>query len=122
MKNLYQDVLNWWMGLPWYWKVLGCVVLVGIALLWILSIFTGSSYDDLGAVDAHQAKKTDRRLKRLEDEDEEITKLINMKKKSIATKLNQAGSIDAKTLERREALVGAKSMEELDKLQEEWDL
>lgn len=123
MKDAFKKGMAWWKGLAWYWKILGCVVLVGLALLWVLSLFSGrNDSGDLSAVDAHHSGKVDEALNDLEKEREKTKKEIAAKKQEIATKLNQASTIDAETLKRREEINAATTMEELDKLQKELDL
>jgi len=122
MKKAFQDMWKWWKGLKWYWKIFGCLLLVIVAGLWLLSLLDRRDAADLVEIDDFHEKKTDRRLDELEEQRKEVDRRIAATKKEIATKLNQANSIDAETLKRREALTEAKSMEELDELQKEWDL
>jgi len=123
MKDAFEKGLAWWKRLPWYWKILGCVVLVGLAVLWVFSLVANSrTSPDLAEVDKYTTSKADAALDALKERDDEVTTIIKKKKIDIATKLNQAGDIDATTVERREEINNATSMEELDKLQKEWDL
>jgi hypothetical protein len=115
-------VKSWYFGLPWYFKILGMVVLVGLLLLWLLKTFwkdgTGGAHygwaDPKGLVDSA--------TKDFRENDAAITEIIDAKKKEIATKLNQAGAIDQTTLDNRKKLEAATTMEELDKLQRELGL
>lgn len=123
MKNAFQKAWNWWKKLHWAWKILGFVLLILIALLWVLSLFQRKDgYDDLSAIDAHHSEKVDQALNDLEKEREKTKAEIAARKKEIATKLNQASTIDAETLKRRERINAATTMEELDELQKELDL
>ena len=123
MKDAFQKAWAWWKKLHWAWKILGFVLLIAIALLWVLSLFQrGDDYGDLSAVDAHHSEKVNKALDDLEKEREKTQAEITAKKKEIAAKLNQASTIDADTLKRREKINAATTMEELDKLQEELDL
>lgn len=123
MKDAFQKAWAWWKKLHWAWKILGFVLLIAIALLWVLSLFQrGGDYGDLSAVDAHHSTKVDEALNDLEKERQKTQAEIAARKKEIATKLNQAGDIDAATVERREKINAATTMEELDKLQKELDL
>ncbi len=114
-------VWNWYQGLPWYWKVLGAVVLIFLVLLTVLSLFKRATPDHRRTDDAHNAT-VDVALDGLESQDAAITKAIRTKKKEIATKLNQAGNIDNATLVGRKRIGEASTMEELDALQKELGL
>lgn len=121
IKKTITKIWNWYRGLPWYWKVLGAVVLIFLVLLLVLSLFQSSMPDHSKSDKAHAAT-TDAAIKGLEGQNDEITKVITTKKKEIATKLNQAGKIDAATLVSRKRIESAATMEELDALQKELGL
>lgn len=124
MRKLYQRVKNWYLGLPWYWKVLGAVVLVLIVALAIVNFIFGGHKDffDWAKMRKKQNELVDTAVGGYEDQNRVLEKLIKDKKREIAVKINTASNIDAKTLEKRKKLEEATTMEELDKLQEELGL
>ena len=123
MKKIFRKAWTRWKDLAWYWKPISFVLLIGLATLWVLSLFSrDDSQDVLNALDKRQEKKTDAALSKLREQEEEVTKLIRTKKKEIGTKLNQAAKIDATTVKRREEINGATTMEKLDELQKKWGL
>lgn len=121
MKKAFENGLKWWKALPWYWKILGCIVLVLLGALWILSLFERGN-SDLSAIDALRENYTDDALAGIDQEKALNAKKIAEKKQEITKRLNLAKDIDAATLERREAIRKADSMETLDTMQKEWDL
>ncbi|RLC85690.1 MAG: hypothetical protein DRJ03_10890 [Chloroflexi bacterium] len=114
-------IWNWYQGLPWYWKVLGAVVLIFLVLLTILSAFKRATPDHRRTDDAHNAT-VDTALDGLKSQDAAVAKAIRTKKKDIAVKLNQAGKIDNTTLLGRKRIEEASTMDELDALQKELGL
>ncbi len=117
--NSFQKAKQWWINLPWYYKVLGLIVLVFAAAL---SILQPSKRDLVSMIDEHYAHEVDNALELLEEEAAKADAEIKEKKKAIATSLNQAGDIDATTVKNRKRIDDAKTMEELDALQKELDL
>ena len=118
-----KKVWEWWKKLPWYGKIPAVIVLllvVVLAVLWLFSLFapsgTGKKVDP-----AHDAV-VDAAMDGYEEQNKILDKKIKEKKAEIAKKLNQAGNIDAKTLEGRKKIDEAETMDDLDKLQKELGL
>jgi hypothetical protein len=126
MKDTYNEMLAWYKGLAWYWKILGVVILAVVALLWVLSLFTkpadGGGQDALRDVDEQHAAAVDEKLDGLEEKDKEIEKEIIRKKKDLARKVNMANDIDNATIERRKRIEAATTMEEVDAIERELGL
>lgn len=124
MKAAFQDMKSWYLKLPWYWKILGAALLVLMGALWVISLLTpaGREKGDLTAVDNLTVTRTDEKLEALVTQEEETALAIKSKKLEITRKINQAQAIDTQTLGRRERLIEASSMDELDALQKEWGL
>lgn len=115
IRTAYQKAILWWKGLPWYWKILGVVPLVGILLLGVLSLCTPKSPPRLNP-------REDAVLQELKVYEEKLKVEINAKQREIATKLGTAEETNTIAVERLRILMEAKSMGELDALQKEWDL
>ena len=118
IEQMFHDSWSWYRGLPWYWKVLGVVLLLVILLLAVLTV--ASKILDPGSKpdtdDAH-ANVVDTALETHENTRKELDETIKLKKKELYESINRAEKIDATTLERREAITEASTMEELDELQ-----
>ena len=115
IKDMYQKALKWWLNLKWWWKILAVVPLVGILLLGALSLFTKSSPPRLSPVE-------DAVLQELKIYEAKLQVQINAKQEEIAIKLGDADHTNTIAVERLRTLMEAKTMQELDALQEEWDL
>ena len=124
MYKQYTTVKDWYLGLPWWWKILGVVVLVAIMVLGVLAWVTKLPVDNrsLSALDKLHSEQVDDSIKDLRAESEIVSAKIKRKKIETYTKLNQASKIDAKTIANREKIDEATSMEELDRLQRELGL
>ena len=124
MKFLIQKLKGWWGGLPWWGKVLASLVWVLIGLFFILFL-VGKVLGGTG--DALTLKTLDKHIEELfkdqnavifEDiahQEEEVEKA----RKVVAKKLKNAKDIDEKTREDTLRILDAKTMKELDALQEE---
>jgi hypothetical protein len=115
----YMSRPNWQKAFLW----VGLVVIVLLVVVAALGVVVPSNKKPSGVKpdDAHSEMVDDV----MEDLDNTVTELktdVVRKKKELAERLNQADTIDAKTLERRDKISGARTMEELDKLQKEYDL
>jgi hypothetical protein len=123
-KKIYEDakksLSNMW-SMAWYWKVLVCFLAIGLVVLWIMSLFD-TGVKDMSGVDEGMKDMTQAELDALQAEEEQIDKRIADKKVEIATKLNQARDIDATTMDNREKILKATTMEELDALQKKLGL
>jgi len=102
--------------------LIGWVVFILIGVISPFIFFRPDKPDHADAVDNTVLGNTEERVNDIERENAQIKKDIITKKKEIATKLNQARNIDAKTLEGRKKIEAATTMEELDKLQKELGL
>lgn len=123
MKDAFDKSLAWWKKLPWYWKILGCGVLIGLALLWVFSLMPKCwSTQNLVDIDNHLNSKLDAELEELKTRENHVSEAILQKKKAIFAHLNQAEGADLNTWQRREQVANTNTMEELDKLQKDWDL
>jgi hypothetical protein len=127
MKFLIQKLKTWWGGLPWWGKVLASLVWVLIALFFILFL-VGKILGGTG--DVVSLKKLDKKVEEMfKDQDAVIWEDIEHQeakveeaKKTIADKIASAGKIDEKTKEDTDRILAAKTMKELDALQEELGL
>lgn len=124
LQRKLESAWTWYMGLPWWGKLLGVLALVGIALLAILVVvsnFLSPSTGHGASDDAHDVV-VDTALAGYDDQRNVIAGIIKAKKKEIAAKLNQASKIDNDTLVSREKIMKATTLEELLKVQEELGL
>jgi hypothetical protein len=124
LQRKLKDAWAWYMGLPWWGKLLGVLALIGIALLAILAVvsnFLPSGVDRTASDEKHD-DVVDTALEGYEDQRNVIDGIIKAKKKEMASKLNQADKIDADTLVAREKILKAGSVEELLELQKELGL
>lgn len=126
MKQAFIEAKAWYVKLPWYWKILGCIALVGLAILWVLSMLPQREGTEAGVdlthVDAHQAERTDKAVAELEEEAIEVERVVQLRKKAIAARISNANAIDREALDRREEVLAAETMEDLDALQDKWGL
>ena len=122
MQTILLKTWEWYKKLPWYFKLIGWVVFILIGVISPFIFFRPDKPDHADAVDNTVLGNTEERVNDIERENAQIKKDIITKKKEIATKLNQARNIDAKTLEGRKKIEAATTMEELDKLQKELGL
>lgn len=123
MKELAIDLWNKYKSWPWWGKLLGVVVLMGVLLLLILSlIHKPGPRKPLNEIDNFHDDQVDEARKELADEQEALQEEIKEAKKNIAKGLNTAGEIDQDTLKKREQVAEATTMDELDKMQKEWGL
>jgi len=124
LQRKLKDAWAWYTGLPWWGKLLGVLALVGIALLAILAVvskFLSSGVDRTESDERHD-EVVDTALEGYEDQRKVLAGLLKAKKKELATKVNQAGKIDAGTLKAREKILNANSVDELLELQKELGL
>jgi len=118
-----KKVWEWWKKLPWYGKIPAVIVLllvVVLAVLWLFSLFAPSGTGK--KVDAAHDAVVDTAMDGYAEQNKILDKKIKEKKAEIAKKLNQAGNIDAKTLEGRKKIDEAETMDDLDRLQKELGL
>jgi len=124
-QTAFVKVKNWYLGLPWWGKIIGFLVpllLLVLGILYLISkIYSPGKRDIKETLDDHAAV-VDAAVATYEDQNRVLDKLIKDKKQEIAVKINQAGETDKKVLEGRDKLRAATTMEELDKLQKELGL
>lgn len=114
---LWKKVLDWFKKLPWWGKVLGCVALVGVALLFVAQFFKpapGAAASPLA--DAAQEHNVDDATTRYATEKTRLEKDLKTKKMIEITLINQTGTMSKKAVELREKINNAKSIEEIDSL------
>ena len=118
IQEFYNKVKTWFKGLPWHWKIILFIpVLVFVILLILPYALTSSG----SGVKEHE-KVIDETIKGLKDNIEIEKKEIAERKKYILQNLELADKIDSDTLKRKERILLATSLEELDALQKEFDL
>lgn len=121
-----KSVWVWYKGRPTWQKFFLWIVLVVVALLVIvavLGLFVPSpKRPSHKKPDEAHSDMVDSTINSLEEDNAELRASIDEKKKELATRLNQARKIDATTIEDRDRISKATSMEELDRLQKELDL
>lgn len=128
MYVLYLRVKEWYLGLPWYWKILGFLILIIMFLLLILSVLSGDrekakqSETIMADIDNKQEKEVEDELVELQKKENEITNRIKKKKVEMATKINNAKEIDVDALKKGEEIKKATTMDDLDKIQEKYGL
>ncbi len=127
MTFLIKRIKTWWGGLPLYGKILTSLVWVLIGLFFILFL-VGKILGGTG--DLISLKKLDKKVEEMfDDQDEAIRSDITLQekevaeaKKAIMKKVEAAEVIDRRTKEDTRRIRRAKTMEELDALQEELGL
>ena len=123
MKELAAGLWEKYKAWPWWGKVLGCVLLVLILALLILSVIPSpSSRKPLNEIDDFHDDKHAKDMKEAQAEKEALRKEIVKSKLEIARRLNTAKDIDADTMKKREELNDAQTMDDLDALQKKWGL
>jgi F0F1-type ATP synthase membrane subunit b/b' len=123
IEKFLRKSWDWYKGLPWYWKVLGAVLLLAILVLAILAVVAkllapGPRTD----ADPEHATTVDTALDGQEEIRKELDETIKLKKKELYKAVNAAETIDANTLKRRKEIEAAASMDELDELQRKMGL
>lgn len=124
IKELFEAAWGKYKSWPWWGKILGVFMLLAVVILGILYFVSKFIFpkDPVAQVDALHAEHVDENLKPLITENEVLKKDVEDKKKEIYIKLNQARNIDQSTLDRREKIGKAATMDELDALQKEFGL
>ena len=126
MLGIFQRAWAWYKKLPWYWQAVAWVVFVLLIVVIAMAILSPSLDKQMlnwfKEADALHNDQVDDNLEELKDEEKSIEKDIKEKKLALSKQVNQANDIDKETLERREAISNATTMEELDALQEKFGL
>ena len=123
MKELAIGLWDKYKAWPWWGKVLGCVLLVLILALLILSVIPSPSpRKPLNEIDDFHDERHEEDMAEAKKEEEALRKEVVKNKLEIARKLNTAKDIDADTMKKREELNDAQTMEDLDALQRKWGL
>jgi hypothetical protein len=124
IKELFDAVWGKYKSWPLWGKILGVLLLVAVVVLGFLYLVSKFIFQPspAGQVDALHTEHVNENLKPLIDENEVLKKDVEAKKKEIYVKLNQARDIDQTTLDRREKIGKAATMDELDALQKEFGL
>jgi len=118
IEELLQKSWTWYKRLPWWGKILGAVLLLAILVLAVLAVVAKIlAPGPRTAADPEHAETVDTALDGQESIRDELDETVKLKKKELYEAINMATDIDAKTLERREEIAAATSMEELDELQ-----
>jgi len=120
IKEFYTKTKAWFLGLPWYLKIILFIPIVALAILLILPYALTASGPGKG-IREHEAV-VDTAIDDLKENIEIQKKEIAERKKYILKNLELADRVDSDTLKRKERILLAESMEELDKLQKEFDL
>lgn len=123
MKKLAKGLWDKYKAWPWWGKVLGCFILVGILALLILSVIPAPTLNKaVNDIDEFHDNVHEADMSETQEEEEELRKVVIKNKLEIARKLNTAEVVDAETMEQRTELTNAQTMEDLDKLQQKWGL
>ena len=132
MEKLYTTVLNWYLGLKPWWKILGFAVLIFLVLLFIVKIFftqhapTGVSTSSkepsvspppVPTADAVIAKGTDAAVAAADQADAEYEVKLQELRTSLLVKQQEAKMNDAEHATAAAALNSAKSMDDLQRLE-----
>lgn len=118
LEKTIKDFWGWYKGLKWYWKILGSVLLIVLAVLAILGIAAKiMAPGPRTEADEEHAATVDTALEGQEEIRKKLDEALNLKKKELYKSINSAAKIDAKTLKRRQQIYEADTMEELDELQ-----
>ena len=134
MEHLYEKVLSWYLGLKWWWKVLGVGVIIVLILLFILKVFftrggtSGESALPPGGTtktppaDAIIAKDTDKHIAALQTADAAYAEQLHIMQADIMLKHIQAAKTDADRAVGMKKIRDAKSMDDLKRLERELGL
>lgn len=120
IKEFYKKTKSWFTSLPWHWKIILFVPMIALLLILIIPYALASSGAGEGVKD-HE-KMIDETIDGLKDNIEIEKKEIAERKKYILKNLELADKIDSDTLKRKERILLATSLKELDDLQKEFDL
>ncbi len=120
IKKFYKKMQKWYESLKWYWKVLLFVPVLLIAICLTIAALSTSGVS--GKATKEHIKMVDSILNGMKKNVEAEKEAIDERKKFILKNLELADKIDAETLKRKDRILLAESMEELDKLQEEFEL
>jgi hypothetical protein len=116
MEKLIVMYKSW----PLWGKILAAVPFLLLFILYILSRRPPET--QTRTIDAFVEGEKDEQIQELKTEADVIAAEIVCKKKEIAEKLNQTAAIDQEAVNRREELMKASTMSELDDLQKRWGL
>lgn len=124
MKDIALNIWTKYQGWPTWGKVLGVVVLVAIPALWLAARFLGSNTEtgQLTELDDFEQKRTDKKMAALAQNESRIARNIETKKREVRHALDKAEEADTLTIEKKDAVLKATTMEELDELQKKWNL
>jgi len=121
-----KSVWEWYKARPTWQKFFLWIVLVVVVVLVVvaaLGVLTPTpKKPSHKKPDAAHSDMVDSTINTLDEDNAELKAGIEEKKKELAVRLNQARKIDATTVKDRDRISKARTMEELDRLQEELDL
>jgi len=118
-RQMYRSAMDWWTGLPWYWKVLGSIPLIFIGLIGVVSLFTKKPKTVPPPI-PYLPPITD--MKDIWQKERELEIEIKARQKVIAKLIDESEATNAEAVTRLHQLMQTNNMEELDRLQKEWDL
>jgi len=115
LMRVYERAKSWYIGLPWYWKILGVLFLVVLFLLLIAAFIlrAGKAPDKKDSDVAHE-NTVDAAMEGYEEQDKVLEDELKAKKKKAYILVNQKRKIDARALEARKEITEASSFEEVD--------
>ena len=117
IRIAYRRALDWWLALPWYWKILGVLPLVGILLLGIVALFTRAPSHTITEVVRDDAARAELKI-----HEKRVEQAIIDKQRSIAVRLDATDLQNTEAVERLQTVMRAETMDELDELQKKWGL
>jgi hypothetical protein len=132
MEKLYTTVLNWYLGLKPWWKILGFAVLIFLVLLFIVKIFftrpapSGASTSSkeppvspppVPTADAVIAKGTDAAVAAADEADAEYEAKLQELRTSLLVRQQEAKMNNMEHAVAADALNSAKSMDDLQRLE-----
>ena len=124
--NKISKVWGWYKKLPTWKKFFAWICLVAIVVLLLIAIIgvalpKPKKPPKKTSDEAHN-DMVDTTIDAIDKDVEKLEAEIRDRKKDLMKKINQARSIDADTVKRRDNINRATTMEDLDRLQEEYDL
>jgi hypothetical protein len=124
MTDYYYKLYGWYSNLPWYYKLLGCGIIVLLVLLALFELFQtrDTSLSNLKEVDQQEKTKVDNDLAVLDAEESEITKQIRVRTDELAIQKKETVEVLEQATKRNVEIDQATTMAQLDEIQRKYNL
>lgn len=118
MNKWITEKWNWYMKLPWYWKITAIMFGVVILILLVISIINGNKIKifDGGGSDRIHNDMVEEIIKDKIKTDEKLAKEIEEAKDEINGIIKEEKIVDEKADKAKEAIKNAKSVDEIRKI------